>query len=59
VAVKGIGDKAIWEPDRSTIHVLVNNHIINVQVKSGALPEAQKQHAIKLVKVLIDGLMHG
>ncbi|WP_143092526.1 hypothetical protein [Arsenicibacter rosenii] len=58
VAMKGIGDKALWEPGRNTIHVLYNNHIINVQIMAGETQAKQKQQAAMLARVLIDGLSH-
>ncbi|MEZ0608841.1 hypothetical protein ACAW74_10020 [Fibrella sp. WM1] len=47
LAYPGLGDKAVWEPTARVMHVLLNNHILNVQVKSSAKPaQAQAQAAI-------------
>lgn len=58
VAVKGIGDKAVWEPANHTMHVLFNNHIINVQVQSGDQPQVLKERATTLANIILDNLLH-
>ena len=41
-AVRNAGDKAVWDAPKSTMHVLYNNHIINVTVKTKGGAEAQE-----------------
>lgn len=53
-AVRELGDKAVWDSAKGTMHVLYNNHIINVTVDTKAKPEVRKEHAMSLVEVLIE-----
>lgn len=57
VAVPGIGDKAVWEPAKHTMHVLMNQHIINVVVDTNEQPQAQQQHAGMLAEVIMNNLL--
>lgn len=55
IAVSGVGDKAVWEPAKNTIHVLYNNHIISVGVQTKAGTPAQKQQkAASLAEIVLD-----
>ena len=54
VAVPEVGDKAVWEPASGAMHVLYNNHIINVTVATKDNPEVRKEHAKALAEVMID-----
>ena len=53
-AVRELGDKAVWDTSKGTLHVLYNNHIINVTVDTKAKLEVRKEHAMSLAEVLID-----
>ncbi len=53
-AVRNAGDKAVWDAPKSTMHVLYNNHIINVTVKTKGGAEARKEHALNLAEVLME-----
>ncbi|MBC8156214.1 MAG: hypothetical protein H7Z72_25285 [Bacteroidetes bacterium] len=51
--IPGIGDKAVWEPAVQTLHVLYNNHIVNVQVKTNISPAAQQQRAALIANIIL------
>ena len=53
-AVPNVGDKAVWDATTGAIHVLYNNHIINVTVESKDKAEVKKERAQSLAEVLID-----
>ncbi len=53
-AVPNVGDKAVWDATTGAMHVLYNNHIINVTVETKDKPEVRKERALSLVEVLID-----
>lgn len=53
-AVSNVGDKAVWDASTGAMHVLYNNHIINVTVESKDKPEVKKERAQSLAEVLID-----
>lgn len=53
-AVSDVGDKAVWEPAAGAMHVLYNNHIVNVTVATKETPTVRKQRAQSLAEVLID-----
>jgi hypothetical protein len=53
-AVSGVGDKAVWDATTGAMHVLYNNHIINVTVGTKDKAEARKEHAQNLAEVLIE-----
>lgn len=52
VAYPGLGDKAVWDPTNRTLHVLLNNHILNVQVKTADTPAVAQQRAAILANVI-------
>ncbi|MBO0935525.1 hypothetical protein J2I47_03090 [Fibrella sp. HMF5335] len=52
VAYPGLGDKAVWDPTNHTMHVLLNNHILNVQVKTADKPAVAQQRAAILANVI-------
>lgn len=54
VAVSGIGDKAVWEPAKSTLHVLMNNHILNVGINTKVAPAERQQKAVQLAGVVLN-----
>jgi hypothetical protein len=53
-AVPNVGDKAVWDATTGALHVLYNNHIINVMVETKGKSEAKKQQAESLADVLIE-----
>ena len=53
-AISGVGDKAVWDATTGAMHVLYNNHIINVTVETKDKAEVRKEHAQSLAEVLID-----
>ncbi len=53
-AVPNVGDKAVWDASTGAMHVLYNNHIINVTVETKNKAEVRKEHAQSLAEVLID-----
>ena len=55
-AVGGVGDKAIWEPGKKSLHVLYNNHVFSVEAQMSGNPEQLKQGAISLAKIVIYNL---
>ncbi|MBC3785877.1 hypothetical protein [Spirosoma utsteinense] len=59
MAVPGVGDKAVWEPAKGIMHVLYNNHIINVAVGTKDAPALRKKRAESLAEVLIDKIADG
>ncbi|MBO0932620.1 hypothetical protein [Fibrella aquatilis] len=52
VAYPGLGDKAVWDPANRTMHVLLNNHILNIQVKTADTPAVAQQRAAILANVI-------
>lgn len=54
VAYPGLGDKAVWEPSARVMHVLLNNHILNVQVKTNGKPDQAKAQAAILANVVFN-----
>jgi len=58
VAVTGVGDKAIWEPAKRTLHVLHLNHIMHVTAPRGGSEQTARQGAVVLAQALIGRLMN-
>lgn len=54
VAYPGLGDKAVWEPSARVMHVLLNNHILNVRVKTNGSPDQAKAQAAILANVIFN-----
>ncbi len=54
VAMTGVGDKAVWEPAKSTLHVLYNNHIVNVRVQTKANEATRQQKASSLANLVLN-----
>ena len=54
VAVSGIGDKAVWEPAKNTLHVLMNNHILSIGLQTKAKPAERQQKAVQLAGVVLN-----
>lgn len=57
-AVAGIGDKAVWEHAKHTLHVLNNNHIMHVMVGTADSDKVKISRAVALAKVAIDRINH-
>ena len=55
-AVKGVGDKAIWEPGKKSLHVLFNNHVFSVFAQMPGDSATIKQGSIGLAKLVIYSL---
>lgn len=55
-AVNQLGDKAIWEPARKTLHVLYNNHVFSVEAQMPGNPAKLKQQVIGLAKLVMHSL---
>ncbi len=53
-AVTNVGDKAVWDASTGQMHVLYNNHIINVTVETKDKAEVRKEHAQNLAEVLME-----
>ncbi len=58
VAVTGVGDKAVWETAKQTMHVLYNNHILNVRVQTADPESLKRQRAVTLAKVVLEQVAH-
>jgi hypothetical protein len=56
VAINGLGDKAIWEPGKKTLHVLHLNHIFHIRSQVKGDDKVAQQGSISLAKVLMDKL---
>lgn len=56
-AVPDVGDKAVWEPAKQTLHVLLNNHILNIQVKTTGSDILKQQRAATLAQVILSHLV--
>lgn len=57
-AIAGVGDKAVWEPAKHTLHVLNNNHIMHVMVGTGDSEKVKISRAVALAKVAFDRIGH-
>ncbi|GAB4027443.1 hypothetical protein [Spirosoma gilvum] len=55
-AVSQVGDKAIWEPGKKTLHVLHNNHVFSVVAQMPGNQASLKQGAISLAKLVVESL---
>lgn len=56
VAVNDVGDKAIWEPDKKTLHVLYINHVFSVSAQMPGDPDKLKQGCISLAKLVVNSI---
>ncbi|WP_420151562.1 hypothetical protein [Spirosoma sp.] len=55
-AVAGVGDKAIWEPGKKSLHVLFNNHVFSVTAQMAGDTAKIRQGCISLAKIVIESL---
>lgn len=55
-AMSGVGDKAIWEPGKKSLHVLFNNHVFSVVARMPGDTAKIRQGAIGLAKLVIHSL---
>ncbi|GAB4035659.1 hypothetical protein [Spirosoma jeollabukense] len=56
LAISGVGDKAIWEPGKKSLHVLFNNHVFSVVARMPGDTAKIRQGAIGLAKLVIHSL---
>jgi hypothetical protein len=56
VAISGVGDKAIWEPGKKSLHVLFNNHVFSILAQMPGDSATIKQGSIGLAKLVINSL---
>ena len=56
VVVNGVGDKAIWEPGKKTLHVLHLNHVLNVTAQMKGDDKTLREGTSGLAKVIISRL---
>lgn len=52
-AISGVGDKAIWEEAKRTLHVLYNNHVIHVMVNNAPSAAADLNRAKQVALVFL------
>jgi hypothetical protein len=57
LAYPGLGDKAVWEPQARVMHVLLNNHILNIGVKTNGKPAQQQAQAAILANVILNAVV--
>ncbi|GAB3035893.1 hypothetical protein [Spirosoma pulveris] len=55
-AITEVGDKAIWEPGKKSLHVLYNNHVFSVVVQAPGSMAQARQGAISLAKLITQSL---
>ncbi|MEZ0539879.1 hypothetical protein [Fibrella arboris] len=56
-AYAGLGDKAVWDAATKTMHVLLNNHILNVRVNTSDNATVARQRAAILANVMLDEVL--
>jgi hypothetical protein len=54
LAYPGLGDKAVWEPSARVMHMLVNNHILNISIRTNGKPAQQQAQAAILANVIMN-----
>ncbi len=54
--IQNVGDKAIWEPGKKSLHILYNNHVFSVVTQLPGQPDKLKQGTIGLAKLVIHTL---
>ena len=54
VAVPNVGDKALWDANTSTLHVLFLNHVINMTVKTNKTEATKQKQAVMMMQVIVD-----
>ncbi|WP_080054465.1 hypothetical protein [Spirosoma aerolatum] len=55
-AVDRVGDKAIWEPGKKSLHVLYNNHVFSVVAQMPGSQAVLKQGSIGLARLVIESV---
>ncbi len=58
-AYPGLGDKAVWDASTKTMHVLLNNHILNVRVNTSDNMAMSRQRAAILANVMLEEVLAG
>lgn len=56
MAIEGVGDKAIWDSRKRTLHVLHLNHVLHVTAPTTGNEKAMRQGAIDLAMTIIGRL---
>ena len=56
-AYPGLGDKAVWDASTKSMHVLMNNHVLNVRVNTADNATVAKERAAILANVMLDRLL--
>jgi len=54
VAVPGVGDKALWDPQKRMLHILYLHHVLHVTLNNHPNPNVDKQMASQMALVLLD-----
>lgn len=56
VALQNVGDKALWNPDTQTLHVLYLHHILSIRVDTRNRTAVNQDRAVNIARVIIDRL---
>ena len=56
-AYPGLGDKAVWDASTKTMHILLNNHILNLRVNTADNMEVSRERAAILANVILDKII--
>lgn len=56
-AFAGLGDKAVWDGSTKTMHVLLNNHILNIRVNTSDNMTVSRQRAAILANVMLNEVL--
>ena len=54
VAYPGLGDKAVWDASTKSMHVLLNNHILNIRINTADAVTVAKSRAAILANVVLN-----
>jgi len=57
-AYAGLGDKAVWDMSTRTMHVLLNNHILNVRVNTSDNMTVSRERAAILANVMLSEVLN-
>lgn len=58
IAITGVGDKAIWEPAKRTLHVLHLNHILSVSAPMSGSEKTAREGAMAMANTIIGRLFN-
>ncbi len=56
-AYPGLGDKAVWDASTKTMHILLNNHILNLRVNTADNMDVSRERAAILANVILDKII--